>query len=350
MLSMQPVVRRFLMLLAVLAAGLVCGQLRAADPWLVFDGGKGPAHDGAGKGKKVVFISGDEEYRSEEGLPELARILAERHGFYCTVLFSIDPKDETVNPQVTTNIPGLEALRDADLMVILTRFRAPPDDKMKEVVDYVNSGRPIVGLRTATHAFSLPGHSKYAKYSWNSSVKGWDGGFGRQILGETWINHHGHHGSQSTRGLIAPGMADSPILRGIKDGDIWGPTDVYEVRLPLPASCKPLILGEVLTGMKPTDPPVAGKQNEPMMPVAWTNTYKTPSGKDGKAFCTTMGASQDLRSEGLRRLLVNACYWAVGMEDKIAPKLDVDLVGDYKPTPFGFGGHQKGLKPEDFAK
>ena len=109
---------------------------------------------------------------------------------------------------------------------------------------------------------------------WQSNGKGWDGGFGRQILGETWINHHGHHGSQSTRGLIAPGMADNPILRGIKDGDIWGPTDVYEVRLPLPADCKPLIMGEVLTGMKPTDPPEAGKQNDPMMPVAWIKTVQ----------------------------------------------------------------------------
>jgi hypothetical protein len=251
---------------------------------------------------------------------------------------------------VTTNIPGLEALRTADLMVILTRFRAPPDDKMKEVVDYVESGRPIVGLRTATHAFSLPSESKYVRYSWQSNVKGWDGGFGRQILGETWINHHGHHGSQSTRGLIAPGLADNPILRGIKDGDIWGPTDVYEVRLPLPADCKPLVMGEVLTGMKPTDPPEAGKQNDPMMPIAWIKTNKTPSGKVGRAFCTTMGASQDLQSEGLRRLLVNACYWAVGLEDKITPTLNVERVGEYKPTRFGFGGHQKGAKPEDFAK
>ena len=248
------------------------------------------------------------------------------------MLFSIDPKTDTVNPQATTNIPGLEALRDADLMVILTRFRAPADDKMKEVADYLDAGKPVVGLRTATHAFSLSDHSKYYKYSWQNNVKGWDGGFGRQILGETWINHHGQHGKQSTRGIIAPGMAENPILRGIKDGDIWGPTDVYEVRLPLPKTCKPLVLGEVLTGMNPKDPPVTGKQNEPMMPVAWTNTYKTPSGKDGKAFCTTMGASQDLRSEGLRRMIVNACYWAIGLEDKITPKLDVEIVGNYNPT------------------
>ena len=73
---------------------------------------------------------------------------------------------------------------------------------MKEIVDYVESGRPIVGLRTATHAFNLKGRSVYARYSWTS--KEWDGGFGRQVLGETWIHHHGHHGKQSTRGIIAP--------------------------------------------------------------------------------------------------------------------------------------------------
>ena len=309
---------------------------RAADPWLVFEGADGP-----GKGKQIVLISGDEEYRSEEALPQLAKILAKRHGFKCTVLFAID-KDGTINPDQNDNIPGLESLRSADLMIIATRFRNLPDNQMKEVVDYVESGRPIIGMRTATHAFNLK-EKTYAKYTWNS--KAWDGGFGRQVLGETWVNHHGQHGKQSTRGIIAPGANDHPILRRIKDGDIWGPTDVYEAHPP--ADCTPLVLGEVLSGMTPNDKPVVGKKNDPMMPVAWIKTYATEGGKKARIFTTTMGAATDLESEGTRRLLVNATYWAAGLEDKIPAQSDVTLVGEFHPTPFGFGGFKKGTTPEE---
>jgi type 1 glutamine amidotransferase len=333
-----PLPARALLLAAI---GLLPTFVRAADPWVVYEGGDGP-----GKGKHIVLISGDEEYRSEEALPQLAKILSKRHGFKCTVLFAIDPKDGTINPNKNDNIPGLEALKTADLMVIFTRWRNLPDEQMKAIVDYVESGRPIVGMRTATHAFKLPGKSKYADYSYE---KAHGGGFGKKVLGETWVSHHGLHKSQSTRGVLAPGAEGHPILRGIQDGEIWGPTDVYGVHLPLPGDSKPLVLGQVLAGMKPTDGPVAGKQNNPMMPIAWTKTYTGKSGKPARVFATTMGASQDLQSEGLRRLLVNACYWAVGLEDKVPAKSNVDLVGEYKPRPFGSDGFQKGVKPADLA-
>jgi len=314
----------------------------AADekPWVVYEGG-----EGIGKGKTIVLVSGDEEYRSEESLPQLAKILSQHHGFRTVVLFAIDPETQTINPNRNDNIPGLEWLRQADLLVLFTRFRDLPDEQMQEMVEYVNSGRPIIGLRTATHAFALKNHKKHASYDWQS--KEWEGGFGRQVLGETWISHHGGHGSQSTRGVIAPGEKEHPILRGIKDGDIWGPTDVYGVRLPLPGDSRPLVLGQVLAGMKPTDLPVAGKQNDPMMPIAWTKSYQAPGGKPGRSFTTTMGASQDLASEGLRRLLVNACYWALGMEEQIPEKSNVEIVGTFEPLPFKHSGFKAGVKPGD---
>lgn len=324
------------------AAGGLCASLHAASTSIVLEGGSGP-----GKGKHIVLVSGDEEYRSEQALPQLAKILATRHGFRCTVLFAIDPKDGTINPERRDNIPGLEALDTADLMVIFTRFRDLPDEQMRHVVDYVESGRPMVAMRTATHAFELKSSNTYQKYSWNS--KEWDGGFGRQVLGETWIAHHGHHGQQSTRGIVVKGQESHPILRGIHNADIWGPSDVYEVRLPLPAGSQPLILGQVLEGMRAADPPAAGKQNDPMMPVAWVKSYTGARGKGAPVFTTTMGAAQDLENEGLRRLMVNACYWALGMEDKIPERTNVDLLGDYKPLPFKFGGFAKGIKPSDFA-
>src|SRR5262249_8538140 len=156
--------------------------------------------EGVGKGKHIVLVSGDDEYRSEESLPQLAKILATHHGFKCTVLFAIDPDTGEIKPDYQQNIPGLEALSSADLMVMFLRFRNLPDEQLAPIVDYVNSGKPIVALRTSTHAFNLSGPSKYMNYTWTSDEAGWEGGFGRQVLGETWISHHGNHGSQSTRG------------------------------------------------------------------------------------------------------------------------------------------------------
>ena len=334
--------RRTIVCVACLTAGVVVAfGTPALAAGVVFTGDSGP-----GLGKHVVLVSGDEEYRSEEGLPQLGKILAGRHGFKCTVLFAIDPKDGTINPNQSDNIPGLEALDSADLLVLLTRFRDLPDEQMRHIVEYVESGRPVIGMRTATHAFAPQGGS-YGRWGWQS--KEWDGGFGRQVLGETWINHHGRHGRQSTRGIIAKRMQDHPIVRGIEDGDIWGPSDVYAVRLPLPDDCQPLVYGQVLEGMQSDDAPVDGKQNDPMMPVAWTKTYKSPSGKTARVFTTTMGTSQDLAAEGTRRMLVNACYWTLNMEDKIPARSNVELVGQYRPTPFGSNRYTKGVKPADHA-
>ncbi len=305
--------------------------------------------DGPGKGKKIVLISGDEEYRSEECLPQLGKILARHHGFECVVLFAIDPKDGTINPNVNNNIPGLENLQNADLMIIATRFRNLPEKQMKWIDQFITAGKPVIGMRTATHGFNINNKSIYNKYSWQSKIKDWEGGFGRHVLGETWISHHGNHGKESTRGIIAKGEENNPILRGIKDGDIYGPTDVYGVRLPLPGDSKPLILGQVLSGMKPSDSPVTNKKNDPMMPVVWTKSYQSGNEKTGKALATTMGAAEDLLSEGLRRLLVNGTYVLLGLESKLSDKMKVDLIGEYKPTHFGFGGFRKGLKPNHYA-
>jgi hypothetical protein len=328
-------------LLSVWSVGLAV----AADPWLVLPGGTG-----AGTGKHIVLVSGDEEYRSEECIPQLARILATHHGFKCTVLFAIDPKDGTVNPGHLNNIPGLEALASADAAVFFLRFRDLPDEQMAHIAKYLEAGKPLIGLRTTTHAFNIKGGKTYSTWSYGSKEKGWEGGFGKRIFGETWFSHHGAHGSQSTRGVRAPGQETHPILRGIEDGDIWGPTDVYGVRLPLPGDSQPLVLGQVLTGMKPTDPPLKSAKNDPMMPIVWTKSYSIKEGVTGKALCSTIASSQDLESEGVRRLYVNAVYWAAGLSEQIPAKSKVDIVGTYKATPFKAGQHVKGLKPEDFLQ
>lgn len=312
-----------------------------AAPGVTFEG-----QGGAGAGKHIVFLAGDEEYRSEEGLPMLAQILAAHHGFKCTVLFSMNPETGEIDPNNQTNIPGLELLDDADLVVMLLRFRELPDDQMKHFVDYFLAGKPLVALRTSTHAFSYSRDPKspYAKYDWRSQE--WPGGFGRQVLGETWINHHGNHGKESTRGIVNAEAKNHPILRGVRD--IWGPTDVYGIRN-YPEDAKTLVFGQVLQGMNSFDAPVSGPKNDPMMPVAWIRYYPNEAGTTNRVFTTTMGAANDLQSEGLRRLIVNACYWGVGLSEQIPLASKVDYVSEYKPSNFGFNGYRKGMKPADFA-
>lgn len=330
----------------------------AADDWVTYEGTKGKP----GNGKHVVLVSGDEEYRSEEALPQLGKILAKHHGFDCTVLFAIDEKTGEINPQNTHNIPGLEALKTADLMVIATRFRDLPDEQMQHIDDYLRSGKPVIGMRTATHAFNIPKGKPFAHYgnNYGGEKSEWKEGFGRLVLGEKWISHHGSHKSESTRGIVAEGAADHPIVRGIAESSIWGPSDVYGVRLPLPGDSKPLVMGQVLArqgerdnsdplfGMRPDDVPVDGKKNDPMMPIAWTKSYQLPGGEKGTAFTTTMGAATDLVADGTRRMLVNAAYFLLDME---VPKggTAVDIVGDFEPSQYSFGTFRKGKKPSDYA-
>lgn len=327
------------LLSGMLLSGAGSASAGAAD--VVYAGGNGP-----GAGKHIVLLAGDEEYRSEEALPQLGKILSVRHGFRCTVLFSTNPETGEIDPENQTHIPGLAALDNADMAVVFWRFRELPDPEMKHFVDFVEAGKPLLGIRTATHAFAYRRDpaSPYARYDFQSSE--WPGGFGQQVLGETWISHHGQHGVQSTRGQIVAEQRQHPILRGVED--IWGPTDVYGIRN-LGPEATVLVRGLVLASMEPDSEPVAGPPNEPAMPLIWTRTQQTVTGKSARIICSTIGASVDLESEGLRRVFVNACYYGLGLEDRIPARSNVDLVGDYQPTFFGFGKFQRGVRPEDHA-
>jgi hypothetical protein len=315
---------------------IFAGVVRADDPWIVYQGGGGP-----GKGKHIVLVAADDEYRSEELIPQLAKILAKRHGFTGTVLFAIDKKDGAINPGQRDNIPGLEALQKADLFILFARFRQLPDEQMKYIVDYLDTGKPIIGLRTSTHAFNYDGKSKspYKKYTWTDGM--FPGGFGRQVLGETWVSHYGHHNVESTRGLIAKGMEKHPIVKGVED--IWGPSDVYGINS-LTGDSRPIIMGQVLKGMKPKD---EAKPDKALVPIAWIKSWTGPSGKKARVFTTTMGHGGDFKSEGVRRFLVNAAYWCLNLEDRIPERSNVEIVGTYDPPPIGVGGHRKGIKPAE---
>ncbi len=307
-----------------------------------------PARTGPGQGRHVVFLAGDEEYRSEEGLPMLAKILSQRHGFKCTVLFSVDP-DGTINPKSSKSLSSPAALDTADAVVMLLRFRAWPDEDMARFDKLLRAGKPIIALRTSTHAFNgLPKGSRWETWNYNN-----EGGFGKRVLGETWLTHWGKHKVEATRGLITESERGHPLLRGITS--IFGDTDVYEAYPPSDATV--LVRGLVLQGMTSDSPPAdyrkprsTDKQeqgiNDPPMPVVWTRLNKNDNGTTNRILTTTMGSATDFENEGMRRLVVNAVYWGLGLD--VPQKADVTYVDEYVPSFYGFDGFRRGLHASDF--
>ncbi|MSU26392.1 MAG: heme-binding protein, partial [Pedosphaera sp.] len=294
---------------ALLAISFVAAASAAEQTWVTYEPKAGP-----GKGKHIVLIAGDEEYRSEEGLPLLGKILSQRHGFKCTVLFSVDDEG-FINPDVGGSLSNPTALDSADAIVMLLRFRHWDDDANKKFEAAVNRGVPLIALRTSTHAFNgLKG--PYEK--WNYGNKG---GFGKQVLGETWVTHWGRHKVEAMLGVIEKGQEKHPLFNGVQQ--IFADSDTYEAYPPTDA--KILVRGQVLKGMTADTAPADYVKkrasdkleqgiNSPMMPVAWTREVKNEAGKVNKIFTTTMGAATDLQSEGTRRLVVNSVSWGLGLE------------------------------------
>ncbi len=306
--------------------------------WLRYPGGEGP-----GRGRHIVLIAADQEYRSEQALPMLAKILATHHGFDCTVLFAqnaeglVDPtqKIRWEDKTVLHDIPGLEHLESADLMVLFSRLITLPDAQIRHVVDYLDSGRPILAIRTANHGFldNFP----YVR-------NGVPVRFGEDVLGGAFREHHGNWQADSTRGILVEEQRGHPILRGVTD--IWGPSDVYRtfpVGGGLPDGCTALVYGQPLLGRRPDDAPNPAK--EPL-PVAWTKTWTGSTGRTARVFHVTMGSATDFQSAGLRRLTVNAAYWCLGLDDRITAESSVDYVGAYEPLDSGFDHARLGVVPK----
>ncbi|PAZ07448.1 MAG: hypothetical protein CAK86_01365 [Opitutia bacterium AMD-G1] len=328
----------------VLALPAIAAEAFTSGPgWLEFPAGKGP-----GAGKHVVLLAGDEEYRSEEALPMLARILSERQGFKCTVLFSHD--DGVINPNNGGSLGKPEALDSADALVLGLRFRKWNEAALAKFDAAIKRGVPIVATRTSTHAFSgIPKESAFVAYNWNNK-----GGFGKNVLGETWVSHWGNHKGEATRTAVEPGAEKLAILNGV--GVIFGDTDVYEAYPP--ADAQILLRGLVLKGMNPQDPlsERAKKRatdkleqgiNSPAMAVAWTREVPNAGGTKNRVFTTTMASASDLADESLRRLVVNGVFWGLGLE--VPAKADVTPVVEWKPSKYSFNMFHRGLKAEDFA-
>jgi type 1 glutamine amidotransferase len=326
-----------------MAVAQVSARALPEDPsWLTYPGASGP-----GEGKRIVLISADQEYRSEQSLPMLAKILAEHHGFDCLVLFGVNERGQ-VDPTMpvypkkggedqfkTHRISGLENLEQADLVIFFTRLLTLPQEQQEQIVKYSDSGKPIIGLRTANHGFRGPLPYK---------IDGKQVRFGDDVLGGSFRGHHGNWHRDSTRGDIVEAMKAHPILTGVKD--IWGPSDVYRTYKEggqLPDGCTALVYGQPLIGRE------RGGVDNPKkipLPVVWIKDWKTSSGKSARVFHSTMGRAKDFESAGVRRLVVNAGYWRTGLEDKISAERSVDYVDKYEPLASGFNYEKLGVVPQ----
>lgn len=226
-------------------------------------------------------------------MPLLADALQERYDMNVKVLKAYPDQN------AEENIPGLEALKDADLAVFYLRWRRLPEEQVKYIDDYLKSGKPVIGLRTTTHAFNYPKGHPLEK--WNAfgelalgAPPGWGGPAGH--------THCGH--DCSTDVSIIKENAKHPILTGV-DPAFHVRSWLYKVLPDYPAKGSTwLMMG------KAVNPDKAGFQDNP---VAWT--WQTAAG--GKVFATTMGHPEDFNVESFQRLMVNAIHWTL---DKPVPK------------------------------
>ncbi|WP_417391263.1 ThuA domain-containing protein [Gimesia sp.] len=292
----------------------------------------------------VVFVTGDDEYRSEESMPMLAKILKRDYGFDVTVCYSLDEEGH-IAPGNQKSISGLEALDDADLMVLFTRFRDLPPEQFKHFLKYVKSGKPVVGFRTATHAF-LFRDPKSPYQEWNDKKIA-------ELVGQKWITHHGHFGDGHeylTKVTINDDAKDHPILRGVEPYKAY--SWLYHVEggsegHQLAGDSQPLLTGHSL---KSGHEMKGNLDKYPLdNPVAWTKTYAGEDGTKGRVFFTTTAHPFDFKDPNVRKLALNGILWSLGMEDKIPTDgAKADLAGEYDPNNSGTGPekYKTGQKPQ----
>jgi type 1 glutamine amidotransferase len=286
----------------------------------------------------IVFVIGDEEYRSEESMPMLGEILHRELGAKISLCYSVN-EEGIIDPNRVDNIEGLEALKTADLMVVFTRFRALPPNQAKMITDYAESGHPMVGFRTATHTFM---------YKDNPEMEHLNNDWPAKVFGQQWITHHGHFedGNAPLTDVSILPNAKTKILNGFEPFEAY--SWLYHVDggdWKLNGDAKPFLEGKSLRSNHEMNNRL---DKFPLTnPVAWTKTYTGTSGKTARVFFTTLGHPFDFKEEPMRKLALNGIYWALGMESEI-PKNGVNTtaVSEYNPNNSGFGQKFKpNMKP-----
>jgi type 1 glutamine amidotransferase len=250
----------------------------------------------------VVFVTGDHEYSGEETLPIIAAGLEKDYGMKTIVLKAFPDHNSE------ENIPGLEALRDADLVVFFLRWRRLPAEQLAYIEAYLKSGKPVMGFRTTTHAFHFPEGDPNEK--WNAfgefalnAPPGW-GGAARHT-------HYGHESSTDVH--IIPEQANNPILTGVATNfhvRSW----LYRVLPDYPTKGSTwLLMG------KAVNPDKEAIEN----PVAWTGINSF----GGRVFMTTMGHPEDFQQAPFQRLVINAIHFELGLKvpKKWKGKMDIQV-------------------------
>ena len=230
----------------------------------------------------IVFMIGEDEYKTWETLPAFAKTELEPNGFRVSII-QADSQDKN-------NFPGLvEALRDADLLFISLRRRTPRKEQLQAVRAHLEAGKPLVGIRTACHAFA-PAPKDAEKVASNPELAAW-AAFDPEVLGGHYTGHHGN-GSKAAIS-VAPGASGHPILQGVDVSGLIGNGSLYKVS-PVSETATLLLKGAI-----------PGESPEP---VAWTKIYGP---KKARIFYTSLGHPDDLQNPEFRHLLANGIRWAL---------------------------------------
>jgi type 1 glutamine amidotransferase len=230
---------------------------------------------------RIVFMIGEEEYHTWETLPDFAAKELKAQGHQVTII-QADATDKN-------SFPGLiEALRDADLLFVSARRRQPHKEQLDAVRAHVAAGKPVVGIRTASHAFALLPKATLT----DPKLAIWPE-FDAEVLGG---NYHGHCKLDERNSVIslAPNAETHPILQGIAVAKMVGHGELYK-NDPLPSGSTPLLMGTL--------------PDQPSEPVAWTHLS---GGKHARVFYTSLGHWDDFSNPEFRRFLGNGVQWALG--------------------------------------
>lgn len=248
----------------------------------------------------AVLVVGTLHYSPELTMPVFAKEL-ERFGFRTTLVMGEG------NPEKKTEdvLPGIDALDDADLAIFFMRFLKLPDEEWTPIENYLKSGKPVIGLRTANHSF------KYAKdhprFEWND-------GFGRRALGTPYVVHQT---SETKISVVEKGL-EHPIMTNVTKKNWVSPGTLYLTRLG--DGCIPLVTGSGdgrSRTLKKAFGTVQVKPHESdVVAWAWENEW------GGKVFGTSFGHPGDFAEPSFVRMLINASHWAV---DRPLPGADVEM-------------------------
>jgi type 1 glutamine amidotransferase/nicotinamidase-related amidase len=234
--------------------------------------------------KRVVMLIGDDEYKTEVTLPAFAETELKPIGIDVTIIHA-DAKDKN-------NFPGMaEAVKNADVVLVSVRRRTPPKEQLDALKAHVAAGKPIVGIRTASHAWSVR-DPKTVEALEKMGLATWDK-FDADVLGGHYTGHHGN----TIKSTVAPAenAAANPILSGVTVSELIGNGSLYRVS-PIATSASPILIGTI-----------PDQQPEP---VAWTNIS---GDKKSRVFYTSLGHAQDFENASFRKLLQNGVLWSLGV-------------------------------------